>query len=76
MIYGREIFIRAHQDPKIPYYNHSYNREVRGVSCAACGSFLGEQYKYEMDNNFHFYDYKEKNDFKYCPYCGHKFIQR
>jgi DNA-directed RNA polymerase subunit RPC12/RpoP len=72
MYYGRERFIRAHQDIKDPYYNHSYARHVRDVLCGACGKIIGEQVKYEIEKQFHF-ENKEKDDYRFCPYCGHRF---
>lgn len=72
MFYGNKRFIRAHQDRQIPYYNHSYDREVRDALCYGCGKIIGEQVKYPIfHQDFHFED--EKDDYIYCPYCGHKF---
>ena len=72
MFYGSERFIKAHQDRINPYYNHSYDRYVRDAICGACGKLIGEQSKYpDFDKRFHFRN--EKDNYMYCPYCGHKF---
>lgn len=72
MFYGNKRFIRAHQDRQNPYYNHSYDREVRDALCSGCGKIIGEQVRYPIfHQDFHFED--EKDDYIYCPYCGHKF---
>lgn len=71
MFYGNEKFIRAHQSD-IPYYNHHYDRHVREAFCSCCRNVIGEQVKYE----FFYEDFKfgnEKDNYIYCPYCGHKF---
>lgn len=72
MFYGSVRFIKAHQDTRISYYNHSYDRYVRDALCSECGKIIGEQAKYpDFHKEFYFND--EKNDYEYCPYCGHKF---
>lgn len=72
MFYGNKRFIRAHQNRQNPYYNHSYDREVRDALCSGCGKIIGEQSKYiDFDTYFRFED--EKDNYLYCPYCGHKF---
>ena len=71
MIYGTERFIKAHMDRTIPYYNYSYDRYVRDAICFECGRILGEQIKYEGCESFRFGD--EKDSYRNCPYCGHKF---
>lgn len=72
MFYGSEKFIKAHQDTRVHYYNHSYDRYVRDALCSECGKIIGEQNKYpDFDTDFYFVD--EKNDYTHCPYCGHKF---
>ena len=75
MIYCSTKYIPAHADVTNPYYNHSYGRTVREVRCASCLKVIGEQVKYEMFNKFTFEqaDEREKDDYKYCPYCGHEF---
>lgn len=73
MFYGKTRFIKAHQNRSISYYNHYYDREVRDAICSNCGVIIGEQVKYDMDKKFHFDDTKEKDNYSYCPYCGHKF---
>ena len=73
MFYSRVKTIKAHQDRSVPYYNHSYDREVRDALCSNCGVVIGEQVKYpDFDKDFHF-DSKEKDSFSFCPHCGHKF---
>lgn len=72
MIYSNKRLIYAHQDKKIPYYNHSYDRDVRDALCSACGKAIGEQVRYtDFEQDFHFGD--EKDKYTHCPYCGHKF---
>ena len=72
MFYGNKKFIRAHQDIRVPYYNHSYDREVRDALCSGCGKIIGEQIRYpEFDRALSFKN--EKDLYIYCPYCGHKF---
>lgn len=72
MLYTDKIFIKAHQNRTNSYYNHSYDREVRYAICSKCGKILGEQVKYpNFDKVFHFSN--EKDDYKYCPYCGHEY---
>ena len=71
MIYGSEIFIKAHMDRTNPYFNHYYDRYVRDGICSKCGRILGEQTKYDGQENFRFGN--EKDNYRNCPYCGHKF---
>ena len=73
MFYGRTQFIKAHQDVSNPYYNYSYDREVRDTFCTQCYDFIGKQVKYKfLGQDFAFED-DEKNNYTHCPYCGHKF---
>jgi DNA-directed RNA polymerase subunit RPC12/RpoP len=73
MICSPEIFIRAHQDVNRRYYNHSYDRYVKKVGCVGCGKELGEVERYPTwDRKFSFSE-SEKNNYEFCPYCGHKF---
>ena len=72
MIYGNKRLIYAHQDVSRPYYNHSYDRDVRDALCSECGKVIGEQVKYpDFEKDFSFGD--EKDKYTHCPYCGHKF---
>ena len=72
MLYGNKRFIKAHQDISIPYYNHSYDRYVRDVFCSKCGKEMGEQVVYpDVTKEFRFQN--EKDNYVYCPYCGHEF---
>ena len=73
MICSPEIFIKAHQDVRIPYYNASYDRYVKKVEYVGCREEIGEVERFpDFYNKFYFKD-KEKNDYKFCPYCGHEF---
>lgn len=73
MICSPEIFIKAHQDVSRRYYNHSYDRYVKKIGCVGCGKELGEVERYPTwDSKFSFSE-PEKNDYEFCPYCGHKF---
>ena len=71
MYYVEKEFIKAHQNVNIPYYNHSYDREVRDVFCKKCKARIGEQAKYEIQDEYYFHS--EKDHYTHCPYCGHKF---
>ena len=72
MIYSNERFIKAHQDIRNPYYNHSYDRYVRYAFCFECVKTIGEQKMYpDVDTDFHFCD--ERDNYTHCPYCGHEF---
>ncbi len=72
MIYGDKMFIKAHKDRTIPYFNHSYDRYVRDVLCYRCARLIGEQQRYpDFEKEFHFGN--EKDKYIFCPYCGHKF---
>lgn len=65
MIYGSEIVTHR-------YYDGSYYKDVREALCSECGELIGEQVRYtHIDADFRFRD--EKELYKYCPYCGHKF---
>ena len=72
MIYGSEKFIKAHQDVRNSYYNHSYDRCVRDALCSECGKVIGEQNKYP-DFAEEFFFGNEKDNYTHCPFCGHKF---
>lgn len=75
MVYGKERYIKAHQDVSNRYYNHSYDRYIRDALCSKCGNIIGEQNKYpNFGNNFHFDN--EKDRYKYCPFCGHEFKRK
>lgn len=67
--FANEKFIPAHHDITKEYYNHSYDRKVRDAFCSECETVIGEQVKYEMDEEFSFVD-RKYNDFRYCPNCG------
>ena len=69
LIFGKERFIKAHQDVTRDYYNYSYDRVVKDAICNKCGMVIGEQVKYEIESEFSF-DKDEKNNWKFCPYCG------
>lgn len=72
MVYGNKRLIYAHQNIMIPYYNHSYDRDVRDALCSRCGKVIGEQVRYpDFEKDFRFGD--EKDKYTHCPYCGHKF---
>lgn len=72
LIYSTETLIIAHADKRNPYYNHHYDRYVRDAACSKCGRALGEQVKYpDFDKEFKF-ELVEKNNYKFCPYCGEK----
>ena len=74
MIYSKLELIRAHQDIRNPYYNHSYDRYIKKAHCSGCGRTIGEQYRYpDFDKDFSFGN--EKDGYSHCPYCGHKFIK-
>lgn len=71
MYYGEKEFIKAHQSWQ-PFYNHSYDRYVRYVFCKKCKAQIGIQQKYpDFQTEFNFGS--EKDNYKCCPYCGHKF---
>ena len=72
MFYSNPYFIKAHQNRSIRYYNNGYDREVRDAICSNCGAVIGEQQKYEIENQFHFIE-NEKENYTHCPYCGHEF---
>lgn len=72
LIHSTETLIRAHADVRQPYYNHHYDRYVRDTMCSECGRTIGEQVKYPyFDKEFKF-ESVEKNNYKFCPYCGEK----
>lgn len=72
MVYGSESFIKAHQDVRCSYYNHSYDRYVRSALCSGCGKVIGAQVKYpDLEHDFRFGN--EKDNYTHCPYCGHEF---
>lgn len=72
MFFSNKRLIYAHQDRNRPYYNHSYDRDVRDALCSECGKVIGEQVRYpHFKESFHFED--EKAKYTHCPYCGHKF---
>ena len=49
---------------------NGYSLEKRDAICSSCGKIIGRQVKYKgIDNDFDFSD-NEKQDYKYCPYCG------
>lgn len=75
MIYTKPIHINAHQDRNRYYYNHSYDRETRLAICCSCGEVIGEQNKYIFDDIFYFCE-KEKEKYRFCPYCGERFDKR
>ena len=75
MFYGSEKFIKAHQDVRNSYYNHSYDRKIRDAICSSCGKIIGEQDNY-IDFKLGFRFGNEKDDYTHCPYCGHKFSRR
>ena len=62
MIYSTPRFIKAGRSS---YYD-CYERE--GL-CNTCGHSLGIQHKYPDWKNFRF-EIREKENYKYCPYCG------
>ena len=70
LIYTKPRFIRAHQNPKVSYENHSYDRYVRTAICKECGTTIGEQVKYpDFEKEFTFKD-RDMNKYSFCPYCG------
>lgn len=73
MVYSSTEFIRAHQDVTQRRYNHSYDRYVREAICSKCGTAIGEQDCYPDFPNLGFQFQDEKDNYKFCPYCGHKF---
>ena len=73
MFYGNEIFIKAHQDIRAEYYNHSYDRYVRDAFCSKCKKTIGEQVKYPDFHKEFVFDNAKENLYTHCPYCGHKF---
>ena len=74
LYYGEKEFIKAHQNLANPFYNHSYDREVRYALCQKCKAQIGIQSKYVMQTEFNFGC--DKDNYKYCPYCGHKFKKK
>ena len=50
---------------------HGYEHYEREVYCT-CGKKIGTQSKYYNWTEFSF-DSREKNEYRFCPYCGHKF---
>lgn len=74
MFYGNKRIIYAHQDRNIPYYNHSYDRDVRDAFCSECKKVIGEQVRYP-DFSMEFRFENEKDKYLHCPYCGHKFYK-
>lgn len=64
-------FIKAHSG-HTPYYNHSFDRMVRGAYCSKCMGFIGNQTMYEDQEEYHF-DIYYIEEYIYCPYCAHKF---
>ena len=73
--YYPETYIRAHSDVKAHYYNHSYDRRVRGAYCKSCDTLIGEQQMYpDFETEFKFVD-REYGKFKFCPYCGKKLFK-
>lgn len=74
LVYSKEKSIKAHEDINRPYYNHSYDRYVRDAICGNCGKVIGEQVKYpDFHKEFRFDEEYEKEEYKFCPYCGEAF---
>lgn len=73
MVYSSKEFIRAHQDVTKRRYNHSYDRYVREAICSSCGKVIGEQDGYVDWYNGEFRFQDERDNYKFCPYCGHEF---
>lgn len=72
LVYSRERFIGAHEDIRVAYKNHSYDRYVRDAICNSCGSVINEQVKYaNWTKEFVFAD-KDVKGWRYCPFCGER----
>lgn len=70
LVYSSEKFIQAHEDIRVAYKNHSYDRYVRDAICNSCGSIIGEQVKYtDWKNGFSFVN-TDVVGWKYCPFCA------
>lgn len=76
MFYSKPTFIKAHQDIHRPKYNHSYDRYSREVECSKCGKTIGEQDHYTDWTEGVWRFQNEKDNYKFCPYCGHEFTKR
>lgn len=76
MVYSSKTFIKAHQDITKPRYNHSYDRYTREAICSACGTVIGEQDHYTDWTEGAWRFQNEKDNYKFCPYCGHEFTKR
>lgn len=70
LIYSDKHFIKAHQDIRNPYYNHSYDRYVRDAMCSKCGHKIGEQVTYSKGEEGFAFVEKAAQHYSYCPYCG------
>lgn len=67
--YQNEVFIKANPYEH-NYYYHTHDRWERDVYCG-CGNLIGTQIRYSRRENFYYKDV-EKNDYRFCPYCGAK----
>lgn len=55
-------------EPRFDKSDRRYDKYIREVYCV-CGKKIGTQTKYVDCNNFTF-DEREKQNYKFCPYCG------
>jgi uncharacterized protein with PIN domain len=63
-IYSNSFFIEDN--------GNGFSLDERDAICSNCKKVLDRQQKYKnIDKKFKFSD-KEKNEWKYCPYCGKK----
>ena len=65
------VYSSGHFNPK--RNGHGYEYYSRDAICGECGSVIGKQdcYDTKEPKKYFFYD-REKNDYKFCPYCGKK----
>lgn len=73
ILYKNEIFIKANPYEH-NYYYHTHDRWEREAYCD-CGNLIGTQVKYSKRKKFYYKDI-EKEDYKFCPYCGEKLHAR
>ena len=53
---------------------HGYEYYSRDAICGCCGKVIGKQicYEYEQKEKEYFFENREINYYKFCPYCGNE----
>lgn len=65
MIYSNSFYIKNN--------GNGYSLDVRDAICSNCHKVIDRQEKYtDIHKEFRFSN-DEKQNYKFCPYCGHEF---